>query len=99
MFGEGRKERAYLEPMIVGESRTHKSATSKGLMKVYELGAFIALQNATVAGLIGGSQASSSGGYKTRLGVIPRNHKGAVVLEEFQAHLLIHSEHDGYPVQ
>jgi hypothetical protein len=83
MFDENRKERAYLEPMIVGESRTHKSATSKGLMRMYELGAFVALQNATTPGLIGGSQASASGGYKTRLGVIPRNHKGAVVLEEF----------------
>lgn len=83
MFGDDRKERAYLEPMIIGESRTHKSATAKGLLNMYELGAFVSLKNASVAGLIGGSQGSSSGGFKTRLGVIPRNHKGAIVLEEF----------------
>lgn len=83
MFDEKRIERAYLEPMIVGESRTHKSATAKGLLQMYELGTFVSLKNATVAGLIGGSQGSSSTGFKTRLGVIPRNHKGAVVLEEF----------------
>lgn len=75
--------RAYLEAMIVGESRTHKSATAKGLVHMYELGTFISLKNSTTAGLIGGSQGSSSSGYKTRLGVIPRNHKGAVILEEF----------------
>lgn len=83
MFGDGRIERAYLEPMIVGESRTHKSATAKGLQEAYGLGAFVSLKNASVAGLIGGSQVSGGGGYKTRLGVIPRNHKGAVILEEF----------------
>lgn len=83
MFDEKRKERAYLEPMIVGESRTHKSATAKGLLKLYELGTFASLKNASTAGLIGGSQSTGSGGFKTRLGVIPRNHKGAVILEEF----------------
>ena len=83
MVDEKRKERAYLEPMIVGESRTHKSATAKGLLQMYELGMFVSLKNATIAGLIGGSQGSSSSGFKTRLGVIPRNHKGAVILEEF----------------
>jgi hypothetical protein len=82
-FDEKRRERAYLDVMIVGESRTHKSATAKGLMSMYEVGTFASLKNASIAGLIGGSQGSSNGGYKTRLGLIPRNHKGAVVLEEF----------------
>jgi hypothetical protein len=83
MFDEKRKERAYLDAMIVGESRTHKSATSKGMITMYELGTFISLKTSSTAGLIGGSKGSSGTGYKTRLGIIPRNHKGAVVLEEF----------------
>jgi hypothetical protein len=83
MFDDKRKERGYLEPMIVGESRTHKSATSKGLLEMYELGTFISLKTASTPGLIGGSKGSSGSGYKTRLGIIPRNHRGAVILEEF----------------
>jgi hypothetical protein len=81
-FSANRIERAYLEVMVVGESRTAKSQTARSLLKMYRLGTFASLKNATKAGLIGGSQATGAG-YKTRLGVIPRNHKGAVILEEF----------------
>lgn len=80
-FGE-RVERAYLEPMIVGESRTGKSQTAKKLLEMYELGVFTSLKTSTVAGLIGGSD-QTAGGWRTRLGVLPRNHKGAVIMEEF----------------
>lgn len=77
-----RTERAYLDAMMIGESRTGKSQTAKKLMDLYELGIFTSLKTTTKAGLIGGSD-QTAGGYKTKLGVLPRNHRGAVIMEEF----------------
>lgn len=77
-------ERAYLDLMLVGESRVGKSSTAKALLETYQLGMFASLagNSATVAGLIGGSN-KVSGGYQTRAGLIPQNHKGLMILEEF----------------
>lgn len=77
-----RTERAYLDVMLIGESRTGKSQAAKKLMELYELGIFTSLKTTTKAGLIGGSD-QTQGGYKTKLGVLPRNHRGAVIMEEF----------------
>ena len=77
-----RKIRGYLDAMIVGETRTGKSATAEALLKLYRLGTFTSLKTSTVAGLIGGSN-KVSGSWKTAIGVIPRNHRGAIILEEF----------------
>jgi hypothetical protein len=79
-FGE--KTKAILDVMIIGEPRSGKSKTSKSMIDMYELGIITSLKTSTEAGLIGGSD-KSNGGFKTKIGVIPRNHKGAVVLEEF----------------
>jgi DNA primase len=80
-FGK-RSERGYLDVMIVGDERTGKSQTAKKLLQQYELGLITSLKTATVAGLLGGSD-QTAGGWKTKLGLIPRNHKGALILEEF----------------
>lgn len=80
-FGK-RTERAYLDCMIIGDPRTGKSQTAAAMVRMYELGVIISLKTTTEGGLIGGSD-QSSGGWKTKIGVIPRNHKGAVILEEF----------------
>ena len=77
-----RKIRGYLDAMIVGETRTGKSATAEALLRLYRLGTFTSLKTSTVAGLIGGSN-KVNGSWKTAIGVIPRNHKGAIILEEF----------------
>jgi DNA replicative helicase MCM subunit Mcm2 (Cdc46/Mcm family) len=76
------RERGYLDVMIVGDARTSKSQTAKKLLDLYQLGLITSLKTATVAGLLGGSD-QTAGGWKTKLGLIPRNHKGALVLEEF----------------
>jgi DNA replicative helicase MCM subunit Mcm2 (Cdc46/Mcm family) len=82
-FNFARKtERAYLDLMIVGDERTGKSQTAKKLLQLYELGIITSLKTATVAGLLGGSD-QTAGGWKTKLGLIPRNHRGALILEEF----------------
>jgi 5S rRNA maturation endonuclease (ribonuclease M5) len=74
--------RATLDVMIVGDERTGKSKTAKEMLNMYELGVIASLKTSTEASIVGGSD-STSGGWKTKLGVLPRNHKGAVILEEF----------------
>lgn len=81
-FGNREIERAYLEPMLIGESSTGKSQVAKGMLNMIELGMFTSFKTSTIAGLIGGSD-KTNGGYKTKLGLIPRNHKGAIIIEEF----------------
>jgi hypothetical protein len=74
--------RSTLDVMIVGDERTGKSKTAKEMLNMYELGVIASLKTSTEASIVGGSD-STSGGWKTKLGVLPRNHKGAVILEEF----------------
>lgn len=83
-FHFGKKtERAYLDVMMVGDPRTGKSQAAKKLLQLYELGLIVSLKSTTEAGLIGGSDQATGGGWKTKLGLIPRNHKGALIMEEF----------------
>ena len=83
-FGNFKNVRAYLDTIIVGESRTGKSSTADCLRKLYELGTFASLagNSATIPGLVGGSNKTSTG-YQTRAGIIPQNHKGLIIFEEF----------------
>lgn len=82
-FGTFKNIRAYLETLVVGESRIGKSSTALALQKEYGLGAFVSLagNSATIAGLIGGSNKTATG-FQTRAGVIPQNHRGLIVFEE-----------------
>lgn len=83
-FGTFKNERAYLDTIIVGESRTGKSSTADCLRKLYGLGTFTSLagNSATIPGLVGGSNKTATG-FQTRAGIIPQNHKGLVIFEEF----------------
>lgn len=83
-FGLFKNVRGYLDTLIVGESRVGKSSTAEALRKTYELGTFTSLagNSATIPGLIGGSN-KVNGTYQTRAGVIPQNHRGLIIFEEF----------------
>lgn len=83
-FGSFKNVRGYLDTLIVGESRVGKSSTAEALRQTYELGTFTSLagNSATVPGLIGGSN-KVNGSYQTRAGVIPQNHRGLIIFEEF----------------
>lgn len=83
-FGTFKNVRGYLDTLIVGESRTGKSSTADTLRSVYSLGVFTSLagNSATVPGLIGGSNKTANG-YQTRAGIIPQNHRGLIIFEEF----------------
>lgn len=84
-FGRVKNIRGYLDTLIIGESRTGKSSTADALRKLYGLGTFTSLagNSATIPGLIGGSSKSTSGTMQTRAGVIPQNHMGLIIFEEF----------------
>lgn len=83
-FGNFQNIRGYLDTMIVGESRMGKSSTASALQKTYELGVITSLagNSSTIGGLIGGSNKTPNG-FQTRAGLIPQNHKGMIIFEEF----------------
>ena len=83
-FGSFTNIRGYLDTLIVGESRVGKSSTAETLKNTYMLGTFVSLagNSATIPGLVGGSNKTATG-YQTRAGIIPQNHKGLVIFEEF----------------
>ena len=84
-FAQFKAVRGYLDTLVVGESRVGKSSTADCLRRTYQLGAFTSLagNSATVPGLIGGSYKTANGGMQTKAGLIPQNHKGLIIFEEF----------------
>lgn len=84
-LGQFKNVRGYLDTLIVGESRVGKSSTADCLRKTYQLGTFTSLagNSATIPGLIGGSNKTSGGSMQTKAGLIPQNHKGLIIFEEF----------------
>ena len=76
--------RGALDIMVVGDTRTGKSHTAKTLRELYDVGIFTSLKSATVAGIIGGQENTQHGG-RLKVGVLPRNHGRAVIMEEFSA--------------
>lgn len=84
-FGTFKNIRGYLDTLVVGESRVGKSSTAEVLRQTYGLGTFTSLagNSATIPGLVGGSNKTSSGGFQTRAGLIPQNHRGLIIFEEF----------------
>lgn len=84
-LGTFKNVRGYLDTLIVGESRMGKSSTADALRKCYQLGTFTSLagNSATIPGLVGGSNKTSNGSMQTKAGIIPQNHKGLIIFEEF----------------
>ena len=74
--------RGALDVFMVGETRTGKSKTSKIKREMYGLGSVINLGTTTVQGLIGGTNKATN---RTKIGLLPREHKNLVVLEEFSS--------------
>ncbi len=70
------------EGLIVGESRTGKSETTRRMMEHYKIGNMLAVKGATTAGLLGGAEKMPSGGFRIAWGSVPRNNKGILFLDE-----------------
>ena len=78
----GREMKGYPEILIVGESRTGKTETALMFQRYVGIGNFMALKGATTAGVLGGADKLTTGGFKINWGTVPRNHKGLVVMDE-----------------
>ena len=74
--------KGYPEGLIVGESRTGKSETARRMLEHYKIGNMLAVKGATTAGLLGGAEKATSGGFRISWGTIPRNNRGIVILDE-----------------
>jgi hypothetical protein len=69
------------ECAIVGASRTGKSDAATTLSNFYQLGNVTDAKTSSQAGMIGGAE-STNGGWRLKWGLIPRNHKSLVILDE-----------------
>lgn len=78
----GREMKGYPEILIVGESRTGKTETGLLFQRYVGIGNFMALKGATTAGILGGADKLTTGGFKINWGTVPRNHKGLVIMDE-----------------
>lgn len=74
--------RGAVDAFMVGETRTGKSKAAKVKREQYDLGSIINLKTTTVQGLVGGTNKATN---KTKIGLLPREHKNLVVLEEFSS--------------
>ncbi len=78
----GREMKGYPEILIVGESRTGKTETGLMFQRYVGIGNFMALKGATTAGILGGADKLTTGGFKINWGTVPRNNKGLVIMDE-----------------
>jgi hypothetical protein len=78
----GKPQKGYPEGLIAGDTRTGKSAVGEELVHFYRLGNFSSVKRATTAGLLGGAEKLPNGGFKVTWGIIPRNNRGLVFLDE-----------------
>jgi len=82
IFQDRLVEKGMLEVLIVGDTRTGKSATIKALMKHYQRGDFIQGESCTLAGLLGGVDESSNGNRFVKCGRLPLSHRQLVTIDE-----------------
>jgi len=74
--------RGALDVFMVGATRTGKSKTADIKQKLYNLGSKINLGTTTVQGMIGGTNKATN---RTKIGLLPREHKNLVIMEEFSS--------------
>lgn len=81
-FNDGRIYKGHPDGIIIGDTRTGKSDVAKSMMAYYGVGNYTELKNGSLAGLLGGVEKMSNGGFRMKWGKIPRNHKGMLILDE-----------------
>lgn len=76
-----KRTRGALHTLIIGDTRTGKSECATAMVKKYQQGKIVTAKQSTDRALIGGTDGTGKKQF-TKAGVIPRNNKGLVVLEE-----------------
>lgn len=75
--------KGWVEALIVGDSRQGKSETAKAIVGHYGIGCYCGSESATIAGLKGGV-AQIGRQWQLQWGIIPLNHRGIVIIDDFQ---------------
>lgn len=78
----GRTQNGWINCLIVGDSSLGKSEASSRLHEHYRLGTRLDCRSASFAGIVGGVQQFDGGQYYISWGVIPKNDRGMVILDE-----------------
>lgn len=81
-FGEKKGEKAWMDGLIIGDTRTGKSEAAAKLLGEYGMGEMISCESASYAGVVGGLDRTPDGQWIIKWGVIPVNNGRAVVLDE-----------------
>lgn len=81
-FGEKLGEKAWIDGLIIGDTRTGKSEAAAKLLGEYGMGEMISCESASYAGVVGGLDRTPDGQWIIKWGVIPVNDRRAVVLDE-----------------
>lgn len=80
---DGKRNKGWVEVLIIGDSSQGKSETAMNLQQHYNLGEKVECKNATVAGLLGGLQQFGSRWFVT-WGLFPTHDRRLVILEELK---------------
>lgn len=78
----GQEMKGYPEALLFGETRTGKTEVALFFQRYVRIGNHVPLKGATTASLLGGAEKTNNGSFKVTWGVVPRNHKGIVLLDE-----------------
>ena len=81
LMGE-RIHKGWLDGIIVGDTRTGKSAAAGQLRRHYGLGEMISCESASFAGVVGGLTQMSNNTWEVTWGSIPLNDRRIVVMDE-----------------
>lgn len=79
--GHRRIDSGWVENLIIGDSGTAKSTLAKRMMMMIDVGQFVSAETVSTAGLIGGVEFIDKIPV-TKWGLLPRNDRGFVVLDE-----------------
>lgn len=81
-FAEGQLIKSYLDLIIIGDTRTGKTLCAQTLTKFLGIGKLMSCENSTISGLLGGLQQLAFGKWMISWGILPRNDKKLVILDE-----------------
>ena len=75
-------EKGMVEILVIGDTRTGKSATVKAMMDHYQRGDFIQGESCTLAGLLGGVDEGGNKNRFVKCGRLPLSHRQLVCIDE-----------------
>jgi len=81
-FKNSTDSKGWLDCIVLGDTRTGKSAIAKAIIDLYHAGEMISCEAATFAGVVGGLDHMSDGSWIVKWGSVPVFDRRAVVLDE-----------------